>query len=156
MILFNNILFFFFRSDTVIQVWIRRTLIVKEMILTFRDESILKKRIEIIAINERGLEEIADDLDGVYRDILSAFWSEIMKASFTGETEMVPIIRHDIDDADWKAVCRILLKGLKDINYFPLKLCKAFVQAAFFGSQGITDEDLIERSNDRSNSGPPT
>eukprot|EP00794_Sanderia_malayensis_P000932 gene932-242_t len=103
-----------------------------DMISTFSDSKILGRRIEIVPVNERGQLENADDLGGVYRDILSAFWAEIMKASFTGETEMVPVARHDYHEDDWKAVCRILLKGLKDINYFPLKVSRAFVGAAFF------------------------
>eukprot|EP00794_Sanderia_malayensis_P012410 gene12410-13694_t len=90
-------------SDDVVKAKIRRTFIIKDMISTFSDSEILGRRIEIIPVNERGQLENADDLGGVYRDILSAFWAEIIEASFTGETEMVPVVRHDYHEDDWKA-----------------------------------------------------
>lgn len=118
-------------------------LIVQDMIKTFKDSSLLVKEIKIIAINCRGEEEVADDFGGVFRDLLSSFWSEFLKGHAVGETEMVPCIRHDTSSDDWKAVCHILKKGYSTVKYFPIKLSKSFVKAAFFGEKSVNEDDLI-------------
>eukprot|EP00794_Sanderia_malayensis_P002136 gene2136-2424_t len=87
-------------SNDVLKITIRRTFIVEDMIKTFSDLNILDKRLEMQAVNERGQVEQADDFGGVYRDILTAFWSELLNRLFTGETEMLPHIRHDVEDTN--------------------------------------------------------
>ena len=46
-----------------------------------------------------------------------------------GEDERVPVIRHDLQFAEWEAMARIIVKGYPQVGFFPIKLGKAFTKA---------------------------
>lgn len=123
---------------------IRRMQVMQDLVRAFKSDSVMDVRLTIIVKNAKGEEEGADDFGGVFRDNLSAFWDDFYKGHAVGENEMVPCIRHDFSSEEWKAVARILVKGFKDVGYFPLKLSKAFMIATLFGEQLITPEILFQ------------
>ncbi len=81
------------------------------MFKAFKDDSIANKALWLIPVNTNGKREEADDFGGVFRDLLSAFWSAFFNKAAQGITAMVPSIRHDFHMEDWQSICRILLKG---------------------------------------------
>ena len=114
------------------------------MINAFKDPSTLQRTVVLKPINTKGEEEEADDYGGVFRDILSAFWAEFLKGHAVGEAELIPLIKHDFSGENWKAVSRIIVKGYKDVNYFPIRINKAFMISCIFGEHSLTDEALFD------------
>ena len=41
----------------------------------------------------------------------------------------MPAVRHDFQNAEWEAVARILVKGYKEVPFFPVKLNRVFLLA---------------------------
>ncbi len=115
-----------------------------DMVKTFLDATVVDKKLLLVITNERGVREEADDLGGVMRDILSAFWNEFFKGHAIGCNAMIPCIRHDFLSQDWKSVSRILVKGFREVSYFPLRLSKEFVMATIFGESSLSSEVLLK------------
>ncbi|PFX13954.1 hypothetical protein AWC38_SpisGene21927 [Stylophora pistillata] len=60
-----------------------------------------------------------------------------------GEIERVPYIRHDFNRIMFEAVAKIIVKGYKDCQYFPVKISKSFLVACLFGEESVTDVMLM-------------
>lgn len=58
-----------------------------DMITNFKDPSILTCSIRVVMINTCGKEELGEDNGGVFRDVLSAFWSSFYDSCMLGEDE---------------------------------------------------------------------
>ena len=54
-----------------------------------------------------------------------------------GKEERVPFARHDMFMQKWKAIAKILLKGYRDVRYFPLILSRAFIDFTLFDQVDI-------------------
>ena len=78
------------------------------------------------------------------RDILSAFWDELNKGHACGDIEMIPCIRHDFGYDEWRAVARVIVKGCKELCYYPIILNKAFMISCVFGEHTVSDETLLQ------------
>ena len=61
-----------------------------------------------------------------------------------GETERVPSIRHDFQRPEWEAIGRILVKGFKCCQYFPLMLSKTFFISCLFGESAVSEGMLMQ------------
>ncbi len=122
---------------------IRHTFLLHDMVKHFKDPSVLEKKLILNITNEKGVREKADDLGGVMRDVLSAFWCDFFKGHVVGYECMIPCIRHDFSREDWKAVCRVLIKGFREVRYFPLRLSKGFVVATLFRESAMDDSLLL-------------
>ena len=132
-------------KQSVTEVKIRRSLVVKDMVDAFKNPLLLHGPIQLKPINNKGEVEEADDFGGVFRDILSAFWNDVLKGHATGESYgMVPCIRHDFSSEEWCSVARIIVKGYKEVEYFPVRLNKAFVAKALFGEEVLSADALLE------------
>ncbi len=55
---------------------------------------------------------------------------------------MVPCICHDFTQENWRAICRILIKGFMFLKYFPIKLNCGSLIAAIFGEKYL-DQDIL-------------
>ncbi|XP_028413306.1 uncharacterized protein LOC114536156 [Dendronephthya gigantea] len=100
--------------------------------------------IKVAMINGSGERELGEDNQGVFRDALSAFWSQFYDSCTVGEQERVPVVRHDYQVPEWTAIARILVKGYKEVKFFPIKLSKIFISAILFNEKEITKDFLIE------------
>lgn len=87
--------------------------------------------------------EVAEDDMGVSREVYTAFWEGFLETA-DGNSERVPQTRSDYGQDEWGAIGRILLKGYKDHNIFPLHLAKAFVVGLIFGEEAVTENILLE------------
>ena len=95
-------------------------------------------------VNTFGKEEWGVDNGSVLRDALSAFWCSFYDSCTIGEDERVPAIRHDFKEAEWEATARILVKGYKEVKFFPVKLSKAFIFATLFEEKQLPDQLLLD------------
>ena len=98
----------------------------------------------IVPINLKGEEEIADDFGGVMCDILSAFWDEFNKGHACGDIEMIPCIRHDFGYDELRAVARVIVKGYRELLYYPILLNKPFMISCVFEEHTVNDETLLQ------------
>ena len=90
-----------------------------------------------------GKEEMAEDFGGVFRDVLSAFWDEFSNEYAAGEETVVPILRHDVNSEDLKAIATILVKGYKECMSLPINLNIVFLTISCFGEEALDKTDLI-------------
>lgn len=80
---------------------------------------------------------------GVTRDIFSTFWQQSFSSLTVGDAEKVPVIRHDYQHDEWKAMGDILVYGVQHLQFFPLGLSKAFIASCLFGEQTIDNDYLL-------------
>lgn len=113
----------------------------EEMMTAFQTLESACGRLKIVMIAPNGEEEAAVDAGGVFKDALSEFWDETYKRCTEGTTAKIPILRDDFTAEKWEAMAKILMKGYKDVKYFPLQLCKAFMELCILGDvkSDITD-----------------
>ena len=97
--------------------------------------------INVTVIDQRGNEEKGIG-DGVLRDVICTFVSNLAYSHMIGCEEKVPPVRHDMGLQQWKSVARILVYGSK-LNYFPLFLSPIILTAALFGKESINADCFI-------------
>ena len=116
----------------------------KDMISLFKDKTVVDTAFNLVMINSFGKEEDGLDNSGVFLDALSAFWNSFYDSCTNGEDERVPVIRHDLQVAEWEAMARIIVKGYRKVGFFPIKLGKAFTTACLFGEEAVKEDLLLE------------
>ena len=109
----------------------------KDMISLFKDKAVVDIAFNVVMINSFGKEEDGLDNSDVFLDALSAFWNSFYDSCTNGEDERVPVIRHDLQVAEWEAMARIIVKGYRKVGFFPIKLGKAFTTAFLFGEEAV-------------------
>ena len=114
------------------------------MVEISKDESVMECAIKVVMINSSGKQELGVDNRGVFRDALSAFWSQFYDSCTVGEQERVPVVGHDFQVLEWMAIVRILVKGYEDAKVFPIKLSKVFVSTLLFDKEVITNDLMLE------------
>ena len=114
------------------------------MVEIFKDESVMDCAIKVVMVNSSGKQELGVDNRGVFRDALSAFWSQFYDSCTVGEQERIPVVRHDFQVLEWTAIARIFVKGYKDANVFPIKLSKVFICTVLFNEEVITNDLMFE------------
>ena len=62
----------------------------------------------------------------------------------TNGDERVPVIRHDLQVAEWEAIARRIVKGYQQVGFFLLKLGKAFTTASLFGEEVVKEDLFLE------------
>lgn len=112
----------------------------KDMIKAFSDPDILSQPLMVKRLLPDNSEEPGFG-SGVERDVYSCFWEEFYDRCTLGTTIKVPFIRHDFTVDAWKAIGRILDKGYKDWQYFPIKLARPFIEEMLYG---VVQADLTE------------
>ena len=87
--------------------------------------------------------EVAEDSGGVFRDMLTEFWTTFKEKCTEGSTSRVPFIRHNLTEFHWVAIAWVLVIGYRQEKYFPTFLACAFLTTAIDGVDP-TEEDLME------------
>lgn len=89
-------------------------------------------------------DELAQDLDGVKREIYSIFWEEITFLYFEGGNCFVPRVGPDITDDLCKSLGRVLIHCFLLTRIMPIQFSKAFLMAVIAGEEWISDEDFLD------------
>ena len=113
-----------------------------DMIEVFKDTSILAAQLKVKIVNAR--EEARTDENGVFRDAMSAFWTTFENSCTVGEDEGIPVIGYDFQAPEWEAIARLLVKGFRQLNFFPVNLNRAFLIATIFGEREVTEKVLLD------------
>ena len=139
----QHFLMFHYREEC-LHVKIRRAFVLSDVVTAFKNPNVLDQTLVIVSINLKGEEEIADDFGSVMRDILSAFWDEFNRGHACGDIKMIPCIRHDFGYDEWRTVARVIVKGYRELHYYPILLNKAFMISCVFGEHTVSDETLLQ------------
>lgn len=115
----------------------------KELIEIFSQKDILNFEVNAKVIDVRGKEESGKG-SGVMIDVLGTFYEGLKTSNFFGGNEQVPLPRHDMSKEQWKAVARIIMYGVKRLNYVPLFISKCFILYTMFGEENLQKETLIQ------------
>ena len=87
----------------------------KDMISLFKDKAVVDTTVNMVMINSFGKGEDGLDNSGVFLDALSAFCKSFYDSCANGEDERVPVIRHDLQVAEWEAIAGIIVKGYRQV-----------------------------------------
>lgn len=116
---------------------IHRTMVLNELIQFYKDPEIIAKSLQFIFIDEQG-----QDAQGVSRDVYALFWEQFLLKHTDGEDFRIPILSNELGDCEWEAIGRILVKGYRDVKYFPVSIAPAFFVAIVLGESAVTPEIL--------------
>ena len=139
-----------------VEMTIHRGNALTELIGYFKEKSILDRELNVTRILPNGKKEVAEDTGGVFRDLLSEFWTDFYERCTMGKNAKVPALRHDFGEEEWAAVCRVLLYGKRHYNYWPIKLAQSFLLKCIFPGATEDRELLLQdflnftSSNDKS------
>ena len=122
---------------------LHRNLIRNEVVEIFQDPGILNSFLHVTMIGNDGNPEKGSGR-GVVLEMLTHFWQHFFDSLTVGTQEKVPSIRHDFQKAQWQAIARVLVYGYVREKYFPIRLSAAFIAAALFGEESLSDEFLFE------------
>ncbi|XP_064645876.1 uncharacterized protein LOC135499127 [Lineus longissimus] len=77
-------------------------------------------------------ENIAEDMDGLSREMLTCFLKAALSKYFEGSDAKVPKVDHDVMDTDvFSIIGKIISHAYVLLGYFPMSLCKASLCALF-------------------------
>lgn len=110
------------------EIRIHRCTVLKDMIETFKDPTILSDFCCFKMILPNGDEEMGEG-EGVTKDCLSEFWGNFYDQCTTGSRAKVPYLRHDFSYEEWSAVGRIIVLGWTQCKYFPVQLALPFMES---------------------------
>ncbi|KAL4006888.1 nucleoside diphosphate-linked moiety X motif 19, mitochondrial [Sarotherodon galilaeus] len=116
---------------------IHRIKVVEDLLVVFKDKSIMTVTLKMDFVNERAIDDAA-----VSREVYTAFWEQFLEQC-EGETERVPRLRPDFCEAEWQAVGQIWVKGLVDHGVIPVRLSKAFILACLHGIDSVSIDILM-------------
>ena len=122
---------------------INRSTLLKDMIEAFSNPCVLTSTLFVKVKDTNGKNE-AGEGRGVLREVLTDFWCQFYQSLAVGASSKVPVIRHDYQKEQWKAIARILLYGYCTEGIFPLSLSPIFISSCIHGEDSITQEMLLE------------
>ncbi|KAH3791754.1 hypothetical protein DPMN_145244 [Dreissena polymorpha] len=109
-----------------------------DMLDEFSDDSIVETTVRVDVVGEQAVDE-----DGVFRDVLSGFWGEVIDRFFVGVDQTAPVFSGATPTAIWEAIGRILHVGLVQLGYLPLRFGFA---SLIFGVFGVLDDERLLQS----------
>ena len=122
-------------TETEVYIEVRRSVLVEDLLRHYHDIPDITSRHVTVMISG----ESAVDVDGVFRDVLTAFWDEVMDRKFDGERERVPVVYPNTTRDEFTTLGRILASGLKQVGFFPINFCKATVISELIGEEVAVD-----------------
>ena len=112
---FTELIDYIMKSDIVKEIATQNLSLVVEMVLP------------------NGKSEVAEDSRGIFRDMLTEFWTTFKEKCTEGSTSRVPFIRHNLTEFHWIAIAWVLVIGYRQEKYFPIFLACAFLTTAIDG-----------------------
>jgi hypothetical protein len=120
---------------------VTRTNIIEDLLLMYRDETILNCKLHVEFTGEPG-----DDFGGLTKEMFTVFWNEVTRQLFTGEHCVIPVSPlHRIKPDAWKFVSlgRILSHTMALTGNIPPNLSPAFLVSLIFSSD-VNEQCLLE------------
>ena len=85
---------------------VHKVQLMQKLMKEFSDPNILKFKLDVKVIDERGQEQ-KKVRNGVVSDVITEFWKLFSTSVTIGAIEKVPCIRHDFQRGEWEAVYRL-------------------------------------------------
>lgn len=128
--------------ETAPTITIDRNNIVPTLLDVYKSNSLSKK-----FVNFTIKDELAQDLDGVKREVYSIFWDEIISKYFEGGKSFVPRVGPDVTDELCKTLGRAIYHSFLLTGIWPIQLSKVFAIAVIIGEESLIDKDLTRFLN---------
>jgi hypothetical protein len=88
--------------------------------------------------------ELAQDLDGVKREIYSIFWDEITSLYFEGGKSVVLRVGPDVTDELCTILGRAIIHTFLITGIWPIQISKLFSIAILVGEESLTNDNLLD------------
>ena len=139
--------------------YVKRTSTFNDLIDVYRRSSIITEQypLQMSFVNE-----MAVDLGGVSRDVVTGFWLHAYEKLFDGSTVYVPVVNPSTDLSQLEVVGKILSHGYLSIGFLPVPLAfptliamllgpsveidSHILNASFFEYLGYVDRDILCRA----------
>ena len=121
---------------------VHRVQLRQDVIKEFSDPNILKFKLDVKVIDERGEEEKGLG-NGVVRDVITEFWELFSTSVTVGAIEKVPRIRHDFQKGEWEAVGRLFAYSFVHVGFVPIFLSPAFIATCLFWEDVLSEKVLL-------------
>jgi len=121
---------------------VHRMKIYDELIEIFMQQDILNYELNVTVLDVKGRPESGMGA-GVMKDVISLFYEELKNSNLHGGNYMVPVPRHNCSRSQWMSIARIIVYGIKRLEYMPLFLSKCFFAYTLFGEENLKPETLI-------------
>ena len=125
--------------ETAPSVTIDRINIVPTLLNVYKSNSLSNK-----FVNFTIKDELAQDLDGVKREVYSIFWDEIISKYFEGGMSFVPRVSPDVTDELCKILGRAICHSFLLTGIWPIQISKVFAIAVIIGEESLTDKDFLD------------
>ncbi|XP_070537118.1 uncharacterized protein [Ptychodera flava] len=126
------------QSNHIRMILIHRNNILNDMLNVFSDPSILSDQIDVQFVSFNG--EFEEDCgEKMQRSCFADFWAEFYELLTVGNISRIPCFQNDFSDDNWQSVARIIIKGLEEANYFPIRLALPIMQLVFGKLPSPTD-----------------
>ena len=89
-------------------------------------------------------DELAQDLDGVKREIYSIFWDDITNRYFEGGKSLVPRVGPDVTDELCIILGRAIVHTFLITGIWPIQISKLFSIAILVGEESLTDDNFLD------------
>ena len=67
---------------------VSRSVLVEDLLRYYREIPDIVNKRALVSISR----EAAVDVNGLFRDVLTSFWDEVMESKFNGEMERIPVV----------------------------------------------------------------
>jgi hypothetical protein len=118
---------------------IERNTIVPTLLELYKTNSLSLKFVNFIIKNE-----LAQDLDGVKREIYSIFWDEITSLYFEGGKSVVLRVGPDVTDELCTILGRAIIHTFLITGIWPIQISKLFSIAILVGEESLTNDNLLD------------
>jgi hypothetical protein len=126
-----------------VEVLVHRSTLLKDMILAFSDPKIVNGTLFFKVADTNGEVEQGEGR-GVARDVLTEFWHLFYQSLSVGASVKIPVIRHDYQKEEWKAVARIIVYGYWKEGIYPVALSSVFIVCTILGEDSISSDMLLK------------
>ena len=122
---------------------VHRSTLLKDLISAFCDLKVLTSTLFIKVVAANGVEEKGEGR-GVTIDVITEFWHLFFQSLAIGAAAKVPVIRHDYQKEEWKAIARVLVYRYCREGIFPISLSAELIASCILGEDSISDEILLK------------
>lgn len=118
---------------------VRRDKIAEDVTHYFGDDSIASHHVVVSVEGERAVDE-----NGVFRDVTTAYWSDVFDSTaFNGDSQASPAPHPSHGPRFWKAMGNFMIAGFRQNGYLPVRFALASLVWAIFGEDLVTEEIAI-------------
>ncbi|XP_052809262.1 uncharacterized protein LOC128237720 [Mya arenaria] len=109
---------------------VRRSSLISDLLAHFENDDERHVHVEVIG------EQAVDNM-GVFRDVLTDFWTDVIGRYFEGDVEAVPVVSPSVTENMWRAIGNVFVRGFLQAGYLPLQFSVASIARSLFGDVSL-------------------